>query len=163
MRNGNHSKESCRGDILSAILFIFYMAKCLKKPIKTKTIGFLPKPKYADDITYAGISKRQVDELETKIPRRLGQYDLTANETKTERYQIPKPPPPTLPKPPMETLIQHKDDKGLWSEQDWLIRPEAKRGGGRMGGSPPPPPYSKLRPLLPPPPGKHNEKSKIVR
>ena len=110
-----------QGGILSAILFIFYLEKCLKKPIKTKTKGFLSKPKYADDITYDGTSKRQVDELETKIPLRLGEYDLTANETKMERYQIPKRPPPTPPKPSMETLIQHKDDKVLWSELDWLI------------------------------------------
>ena len=49
---------------------------------------------------------------------RLGEYYLTANETKTGRYQIPKPPPP---KPSIETLRQHKDDKVLWSELDWLI------------------------------------------
>ena len=60
------------------------------------------------------------DELETKIPQRLNDYHLKANETKPERYQIPKPPPPPPPKPTMETLIQHKDDKPLWSELDWL-------------------------------------------
>ena len=54
-------KGIMQGDILSAILFIFYMAKCLKKPIKTKTKGFLSKPKYADDITYAGTSKPQAE------------------------------------------------------------------------------------------------------
>ena len=109
-----------QGDALSAILLIFYFAKYLRKPIRTKRKGFLTKPKYADDITYAGTSKNQIDELETKIPQRLYDYDLKANETKTERYQIPKPPPPPPPKPTMETLIQHKGDKPLWSELDWL-------------------------------------------
>ena len=52
---------------------------------------------------------------------RLTEYDLTANETKTEKYQIPKPPPPDPPKPSMETLLKHKDDKPLWSELDWLF------------------------------------------
>ena len=116
-----------QGDILSAMLFIFYLAKSLRKPIKTKMKGFLSKPKYADDITYAGMSPKQIDELEEKIPIRLKEYDLTANETKTERYQISKP-PPAPPKPSMESLMQHKDDKPLWSELDWLVnyKPEIK-------------------------------------
>ena len=46
-----------QGDVLSAITFIFYLAKCLRRPIKTKMKGFLSTPKYADDITYAGTSK----------------------------------------------------------------------------------------------------------
>ena len=50
--------------------------------------GFLSTPKYADDITYAGTSKYQIDEIETKIPNRLGEYGLTANHSKTERYQM---------------------------------------------------------------------------
>ena len=81
-------------DVLSAIMFIFYLAKCLRRPIKTKRKGFLWKPKYADDITYVGTSKSQINELEVKIPTRLNEYDLTANETKTEKYQIPKSPHP---------------------------------------------------------------------
>ena len=88
--------------------------------------GFLSKPKYADDITYAGTSLKQIDELEEKIPIQLKEYNLTANETKTERYQIPKPPPPTPPKPLMESLMQHKDDKPLWSEVDWLVNYKPK-------------------------------------
>ena len=73
--------------------------------------GFLSTPKYADDITFAGTSQTQVDELEVKVTIRLNEYNLSANETKTEKYQIPKPPPP--PKPSLETLITHKQDKPL--------------------------------------------------
>ena len=117
-----------QGDVLSAILFIFYLAKCLRRPIRTKSRGYLVQPKYADDITYAGISKRQIDELEIKVPARLNEYDLSANESKTEKYQIPKPPPPIPPPPSMATLLKHKADKPLWSELDWLInyKPEIK-------------------------------------
>ena len=116
-----------QGDVLSAILFIFYLAKCLRKPIKTNMKGFLSTPKYVDDITYAGTSQPQ-DELEVKVPVRLNEYDLSANETKTEKYQIPKPPPPAPPNPSMEKLIAHKEDKPLWSELDWFVnyRPEIK-------------------------------------
>ena len=90
--------------------------------------GFLSTPKYADDVTYAGTSKCQVDELEVKVPVCLNEYHLTANETKTEKYQIPKPPPPIPPLPSMETLIKHKGDKHLWSELDWLVnyQPDVK-------------------------------------
>ena len=60
-----------QGDVLSAILFIVYLAKCLRRPIRTRQKRFLTKPKYADDITYAGTCKAQIDELETKIPDQL--------------------------------------------------------------------------------------------
>ena len=43
-----------QGDCLSAILFIFYLAKCLEKPIETEIKGFLINPTYADDLTIAG-------------------------------------------------------------------------------------------------------------
>ncbi len=45
---GSHQGESfvtntgmIQGDCLSAVLFIFYIAKCLEKPIRTKIKGFL--------------------------------------------------------------------------------------------------------------------------
>ena len=46
-----------QGDCLSAILFMLYFAKLFIKPIKTNMKYFLITPKYADDITYVGISK----------------------------------------------------------------------------------------------------------
>ena len=88
--------------------------------------GFLTTPKYADDITYDGTCKSQINELETKVPQQLHKYDLSVNPTKTEKYEIPKPPPPPPPKPTMETLIKHKDEKMLWSELDWLVNYKPK-------------------------------------
>ena len=58
------------GDVLRAILFILYLSKCQRLPIKTKMKGFLTTPKYADDITYAGRSKANIDELEIKVPKK---------------------------------------------------------------------------------------------
>ena len=75
-----------QSDILNAILFIFYLAKSLKQPIKTKMKGFLTTPKYAYNITYGRTCKPQVDELEVKVPQRLDKYDLSVNGTKTEKY-----------------------------------------------------------------------------
>ena len=89
--------------------------------------GFLTTPKYADDITYASTSKAHIDELEIKVPKRLKGYDLTVNNSKTEKYTISKPPPPPVPIPSMETLLKHKNDRPLWSELDWLIyKPKVK-------------------------------------
>ena len=116
-----------QGDALSAILFILYLSKCLRLPIKTKMKGSLTTPKYADDITYASTSKARIDELEIKVPKRLKGYDLTVNNSKTEKYTIPKPPPPPVPIPSMETLLKHKNDRPLWSELDWLTyKPKVK-------------------------------------
>ena len=75
-----------QGDVLSAILFIFYLAKCLKHPIKTRMKGFLISPKYADDITYGGTCKSQIDEIEVKVPQKLEGHNLKVNESKTEKY-----------------------------------------------------------------------------
>ena len=116
-----------QGDVLSAILFIFYLSKCLKLPIKTKMKGFITTHKYADDITYGGTCKPQIDEMKVKVPLKLDKYDLSVNNTKTENYTIPKPPPPPVPIPSMNTLLKHKNDKPLWSELDWLkYRPKRK-------------------------------------
>ena len=78
--------------------------------------GFLTTPKYADDITYTGTSKAHIDGLEIKVPKKLKEYDLTVNKSKTEKYTIPKPPPPPILIPSMETLLKHKNDRPLWSE-----------------------------------------------
>ena len=106
---------------MSAILFIFYLARCLKNPIRTKMKGFLIEPKYADDMTYAGTCKTQIEEVEKKVQRKLDGYNLKVNAPKTERYTIPKPPAPSEPIPTMDILLKHKDDKTLWSELDWLL------------------------------------------
>ena len=116
-----------QGDVLSAILFIFYLAKYLKHPIKTRMKGFLISPKYADDITFGGTCKSQIDEIEVKVPQKLEGHNLKVNELKTEKYIIPKPPPPPIPIPTMKTLLKHKNDKPLWSELDWVkYKPKRK-------------------------------------
>ena len=78
-----------------------------------KNEGLPNNTKHADDITSGGTCTPQVDELEVKVPQRLDKYDLSVNDTKTEKYQIPKPPPPIPPKPSMETLLKHKNDNPL--------------------------------------------------
>ena len=114
-------------DVLSAILIILHLLKCLRLLIKTKMKGFLTTPKYADDITYASTPKAHTDELEIKVPKRLKGYNLTVNNSKTEKYAIPKPPPPPVLIPFMETLLKHKNDRPLWSELDWLTyKPKVK-------------------------------------
>ena len=108
-----------QGDVLSAILFIFYLACCLRTR-EIKTIGFVTTPKYADDITFASSEKQTIDTIKTEVPAILKPYNLIINNTKTEEYTIPQP-PPTRKRPDMDTLLKHKHDKPLWSELDWLI------------------------------------------
>ena len=109
-----------QGNVLSAILFIFYLSKCLKRPVKTKMKDFITTPKYADDITYGGTCQMQINEIEAKVPQKLNEYDLSVNNTKTEKYVIPKPPPPPDPIPSMKTLLKNKNAKPRWSDLDWI-------------------------------------------
>ena len=121
-----------QGDCLSAILFIYYLARCLQFELES-----LPKdtllltPKYSDDITYAAEDKENIDHLKETIPKHLETNNLKVNHSKTEEYEIPKPPPPT---PNMEILLKHKNDKILWSELDWLVNyktPPARHQTGK--------------------------------
>ena len=105
-----------------AILFIFYLAKCLKIPIHTKVKGFLINSTYADDITIAGTNTRQIDEINEKMTEKLTKYNLKINQGKTERYQIPRPKPPPPPPTTLKELLQHKVDRIInYSELDWLL------------------------------------------
>ena len=113
-----------QGDCLSALLFIFYLAECLQNEREGIEDSILIAPKYADDVTYALTNKPAQVELKRRIPVILDTHDLTANETKTEEYEIPKPPPPPRPPPTMDELIKHKDDKICWSALDWLVHHE---------------------------------------
>ena len=111
-----------QGDCLSAILFIIYLAKTLKNErniINPQNLLTLT-PKYADDITYLTISEETHEKTLQELPKLLKQDNLEINSTKTELYKIPKPKLPTPPLPTMDELLQHKDDKILWSELDWL-------------------------------------------
>ena len=75
----------------------------------TKMKGFYIKPKYADDSTFIGTSKVQIDEIKAKIPVQLRKYNLEVNASKTVRYEIPRtetPPPPAT----AETLKKLQED-----------------------------------------------------
>ena len=105
-----------QGDCLSAILFVFYLAMCLRIPLHTKTKGFLINHTYADDITFAGTNKQQIDEIEEKMAKQLDRYNLKINASKTEKYKIPRPKPPPTTTTTVQELLQHKDNRVNWSE-----------------------------------------------
>ena len=111
----------CQGDCLSAILFIFYLARALKDERIPDTNIYID-PKYADDITYLTDDKNHSIETKKEIPIRLRSYALSANEEKTESYTIGIPPPPPTPPPPKEKPT----NQICWSELDWLIPPKFK-------------------------------------
>ena len=118
-----------QGDCLSAILFIYYLAMCLRLPIHTKTKGFLINPSYADDLTLAGTDEKQIDDTEEQMTDRLTDYNLKVNPTKKEKYEVPRPPPPPPPPPTIEQLLEHQQNSIYRSELDWLVNfkpPEQK-------------------------------------
>ena len=85
-----------QGDCLSAVLFIFYLAKaleCDKIEIYAENNGiFYIKPKYADDITVATINDNVIiNGIEQEYPSRLAKYNLSTNVSKTEKYCVPEP------------------------------------------------------------------------
>lgn len=109
----------CQGDCLSAIMFIFYLAKsicntnnrfdhnyCLppaaepsRSPIMNEhnyaiyrppKQNFTIEPKYADDITWATTSIEVINTIKNTIPPKLTQRELKINEDKTEEFIITK-------------------------------------------------------------------------
>ena len=88
------------GNCLSAILFIYYLTRCLDELKKEDDIQpdvFYIAPKYADDITFVTTSKEMINKIKETIPLQLKKYNLIVNETKTEQYQIPRPHPDPIP------------------------------------------------------------------
>lgn len=92
-----------KGDCISIIPFILYLARCLIKPIKTNVKDFLITPKYADGIKYVGTLKLQISGMEKKVYVLIKKFQLTVNTNKIERFIIPPshllslhhhPPPP---------------------------------------------------------------------
>ena len=89
---GNRFKSTVgimQGDCLSAV-FIYYLARCLKEE-QTQMYGFYLCPKY--DITYVTTSLEKLDEIEKDTPPKLKSYNLQVNQSKTKKYQIPRPIP----------------------------------------------------------------------
>ena len=71
-------------------------------------------PKYADDITYVTTSLEKLEEIEKDTPPKLKSYNLQVNQSKTEKYQIPRPiQEQYLPELDINTNV-------LWSELDWI-------------------------------------------
>ena len=94
---------------------------CLKRPIHTKTKGFFIDPEYADDLTLAGTNNTQVHDTEKIMTKRLTEYNLKVNETKKEKYKVPRPPTPPPTPPTIDELLQHKENGLHRSELDWLV------------------------------------------
>ena len=79
---GNRFKSTVgimQGDCLSAVLFIYYLAKCLREE-QTQLHGFYLCPKYADDITYVTNSLEKIEEIERDTPPKLKSYNLQINQ-----------------------------------------------------------------------------------
>ena len=88
-----------QGDCLSAILFIYYLARCLDEVKKEDDIQpdvFYIAPKYTDDITFVSTSKKMINKIKETIQPQLNKYNLMMSETKTKQYQIPRPHPDPL-------------------------------------------------------------------
>ena len=104
-----------QGDCLSAVLFIYYLAKCLKEE-QNQMYGFYLCPKYADYITYVTSSLEKLEEIWKDTPPKLKSYNLQVNQSKTEKYQIPRP----IPEQYLPELDINTNQNVLWSELDWI-------------------------------------------
>ena len=114
----------CQGDCMSAILFIFYLACALEEEpteqVQRDLNAFLDVF-YADDLTYATTSQEHRTQIKNDTPRKLRNYGLHVNESKTEEGEAPdKRPPPPPPPPPDED----PGDRILWGTLDWLVPPK---------------------------------------
>ena len=96
---------SCQGDCLSALLFIFYLAKALTGMTKHRCAedhkhrilwSALSKdkhnleidPKYADEINFVRLEKSKINQITRTLPRLLEEKNLIINRSKTEEYDI---------------------------------------------------------------------------
>ena len=109
---------------MSAILFIFYLACALEEEpteqVQRDLKAFLDVF-YADDLTYATTSQEHRTQIKNDTPRKLRNYGLHVNESKTEEGEAPdKRPPPPPPPPPDED----PGDRILWGTLDWLVPPK---------------------------------------
>ena len=101
----------CKGDCLSALLFIFYLAHIIKpfpghatKEDHYKSLLFWSDldwiintdvhkvkvdPKYADDITFIRSHISEINMIKRIIPDMLKEGDLIENASKREQYSVP--------------------------------------------------------------------------
>ena len=74
-----------QGDCLSAVLFIFYLARSMDTeneatdPYK-KNSHFEISPQYADEITWASTAKHRIDYIKETIPGKFEERNLRINE-----------------------------------------------------------------------------------
>ena len=80
--------------------------------------GFYLCPKYADDITYVTTSLEKLEEIEKDTPLKLKSYNLQVNQSKTEKYQIPRP----IPEQYLPELDINTNKNVLWSELDLSLK-----------------------------------------
>ena len=66
------------------------------------------------------LGKERLNKIENQVPTQLKKYNLQSNESKKEKYQIPKPTPAPEPPQTWEELEKVKNDKILWSDLDYL-------------------------------------------
>ena len=115
---GNRFKSTVgitQGNCLSAVLFIYYLVKCLNKE-QTQMDGFYLCSKYADDITYVTTSLEKIEEIERDTPPKLKSYNLQVNQSKTAKYKIPRP----IPEQYLPEFDINTNQNVLWSELDWI-------------------------------------------
>ena len=82
-----------QGDCLSAVLFIFYLARSMDTEnaatdLPRENSYFEISPQYADDITWASTAKHRIDHIKETIPGKLAERNLRINESRTEEYNI---------------------------------------------------------------------------
>ena len=91
-----------RGDCLSPILFVIYLADALKESEQTNVhkhlidhnyskhviSEFTLEQQYADDIGYATTSEERKRKIKEEIPPKLRERNLNVNNSKTEEYEI---------------------------------------------------------------------------
>ena len=114
-------------DCLSAVLFIYYLSCALKaEQINqndhnyAKAIDLDINPKYADDIKYITDNKQTHENREEITTKRLKEYNLGVNKTKTENYEVPENQNP-------ESVPEYDGKRILWSELDWLLPQKENR------------------------------------
>ena len=78
--------------------------------ITTETTTFEINPTYADDRTQATTNKNRIESSYKTTIMKLDTYNLSCNNDKTERYDVPRPRP-----------LEINKEKLCWSDLDWII------------------------------------------
>ena len=72
------------------------------------------------------MGRKRLNEIEDRAPKQLKIFNLKSNESKKEKYQVPRPPPPTPPLTTLEELKRDNENKILWSDLDYLVNYKPK-------------------------------------